>query len=65
MRIYDAINIKQLIGSPGVGKTAILGGLASRIMAKEVPESLTDKHALSPDLASLIAGSTRTNPRRS
>ncbi|KAN0088354.1 P-loop containing nucleoside triphosphate hydrolase protein [Tylopilus felleus] len=46
-----------LIGPPGVGKTAILEGLASRIVAKEVPESLQDKKVLSLDLSAIMAGS--------
>ncbi|KAI0262358.1 P-loop containing nucleoside triphosphate hydrolase protein [Gloeopeniophorella convolvens] len=46
-----------LIGPPGVGKTAILEGLASRIIAKEVPESLQNKRVLSIDLSAIIAGS--------
>ncbi|KDQ06633.1 hypothetical protein BOTBODRAFT_39437 [Botryobasidium botryosum FD-172 SS1] len=46
-----------LLGQPGTGKTAILEGLASRIVAKEVPESLHGKRVLSLDLAALLAGS--------
>ncbi|PVF97013.1 putative chaperonin ClpB [Serendipita vermifera] len=45
-----------LLGPPGVGKTAILEGLASRVIAKEVPESLQSKRVLSLDLAALLAG---------
>lgn len=46
-----------MIGPPGVGKTAILEGLASRIVSKEVPESLQHKRVLSIDLAAIMAGS--------
>ncbi|KAI0297823.1 P-loop containing nucleoside triphosphate hydrolase protein [Multifurca ochricompacta] len=46
-----------LIGPPGVGKTALLEGLASRIVAKEVPESLHNKRVLSIDLSAIMAGS--------
>jgi len=45
-----------LLGPAGVGKTAILEGLASRIISKEVPESLLNKRVLSIDLAGLLAG---------
>lgn len=50
-------NNPVLIGEAGVGKTAIVEGLALAISKKEVPESLLDKRILSLDLASLVAGS--------
>ena len=49
-------NNPVLIGEPGVGKTAIVEGLASRIIKGDVPESLKDKKLLSLDMGSLIAG---------
>ncbi len=49
-------NNPVLIGEPGVGKTAIVEGLASRIIAGDVPESLRDKKLLALDLGAMVAG---------
>ncbi|WP_009633454.1 ATP-dependent chaperone ClpB [Synechocystis sp. PCC 7509] len=49
-------NNPVLIGEPGVGKTAIAEGLAQRIVAGDVPQSLTDRKLISLDMGSLIAG---------
>ncbi len=61
-RVVEVLSRRQknnpvLIGDPGVGKTAIVEGLASRIAQKQVPEPLMDKRVLQLDMARLIAGS--------
>jgi ATP-dependent Clp protease ATP-binding subunit ClpC len=49
-------NNPVLIGDPGVGKTAIVEGIAQRVVNEEVPETLADKRVLQLDLAGLVAG---------
>ena len=49
-------NNPVLIGEPGVGKTAIVEGLARRIVAKDVPEGLKEKRIIALDMGSLVAG---------
>src|SRR5213078_1938749 len=50
-------NNPVLIGEPGVGKTAIVEGLAQRIVAGDVPEGLKDKRVVALDIGALVAGS--------
>jgi len=50
-------NNPVLIGEPGVGKTAVVEGLAERIVSKEVPDTLFDKRLVTLDLPAMIAGS--------
>src|SRR4051812_18810000 len=50
-------NNPVLIGEPGVGKTAIVEGLAQRIVKEDVPESLRDRRVISLDIGALLAGS--------
>src|SRR3546814_5738640 len=50
-------NNPVLVGEPGVGKTAVVEGLAQKIVANDVPETLQDKQLYTLDLGALVAGS--------
>lgn len=52
-------NNPLLLGEPGVGKTAIVEGLAQRIVSGDVPRSLADCHLVSLDMAALVAGTSQ------
>ena len=58
-------NNPVLIGEPGVGKTAVVEGLASRISSSQVPELLKGKQIYTLDLAALVAGSSTAESSRS
>ena len=51
-------NNPVLIGEPGVGKTAVVEGLAQRIVSGDVPEGLEDKRIIGLDMGALVAGAS-------